>query len=158
MLRFYVTPRLDFSVEWRHDLQPTGEQGVRLYDRRIPLWTRGDHANFDLQEVGDKLQVIYSRFGQLRTISHTVGRRIPPRQALVLWRDVLIFLSKCRHFVQGPTLVFVADANLDFPLRIKNIEFGDDKRIDAIDHFGVAQHLQIQPTTTPRTSGDGAEF
>src|SRR3984957_3248013 len=54
--------------------------------------------------------------------------------------------------------VFVADANLDFALGVEDVELGDYQRVDAVDHFGVAQYLQIEPAAAAGASGDGAEF
>src|SRR5450432_662154 len=54
--------------------------------------------------------------------------------------------------------VFVADADLDLPLGVEDVELGDYQRIDAVDHFGVAQDLQVEPAAAARASGDGAKF
>src|SRR5262249_39319321 len=50
------------------------------------------------------------------------------------------------------------DADLNFTLRIENVELGDYQRIDAVDHLGVTEHGEIEPAAPSRTSRDSAEF
>ena len=47
---------------------------------------------------------------------------------------------------------------LNFGLRVEYVELGDHQRVDAIEHFGIAQHHKIEPAAAARASGDGAKL
>src|SRR5258707_11522526 len=128
------------------------------HDGGVALGAGGDHSDFHLQEIADEAQVIHRGLGQSRVVLHTVSRLAPARQRFVFRRHALVFFGERRHFAELRAFVFVADADLNLALRVENIEFGDDQRIDAVDHFGVAQHLEIKPATAPRASGDRAKL
>src|SRR5262249_20630812 len=142
----------------RRYLQPAGEEGAFGDDGGVALGASGDHANFDLQEITDETHVVERSFGQFARIFHTVSLLLPAGKCFVDWRDLFIFLGECGHFVDGRAFVFVAGANLDFALCIEDVEFGDDERINAVDHFGVAKNGEVEPATAARTAGDGTEF
>src|SRR4029077_4758778 len=53
-------------------------------------------------------------------------------------------------------LVAIADTHLNFTLRIENVELGDNERSNSIDHNGIAQHGEVQPSAAARTARDRA--
>src|SRR6266404_9297185 len=124
-------------------LQPPRQKRSRRHNCRLALGSSRNHSNFNLQEIRNKPQIVDRRLRKLRAISHAVRSFIPARKRFVFRSDMLVFLRKRRHFLQGRALVVVSHANLNFPLRIKNVQLGDHHRIDPIDHFRVPQYLQV---------------
>src|SRR4029077_15790044 len=51
-------------------------------------------------------------------------------------------------------LVAIADTYLNFALRIENVELRDNERSDSIDHNGIAQHGEVQPSAPARAARD----
>ena len=45
-------------------LEPAGQQGAGLDDGGVALGAGGDHADFDLQEIGDEAQIVDGGFGK----------------------------------------------------------------------------------------------
>src|SRR5216683_4683456 len=139
-------------------LEPAGEESARLDDGGVPLGAGGDHADFDLEIVGDEAKVVHGGFGQFGGVFEAVGGFAPAGERFVDGRDAFVDFGGGRHFVDRRAFVGVADANPDFALGVEDIKLGDDERIDAVDHFGVAQFGKIEPAATARASGNGAKF
>src|SRR5208337_5209853 len=140
------------------NLQPAGEESARLDDSCIALRSGGDHADFDLQEIGDEAEIVDCGFRELAGIFNAVSGFAPAGKRLIDGRDEFVDFRGGGHFVNGRSLVVITDADFDFALGVEDVELGDHQRIDAVDHFGVAEFGQVQPAAAPRASGDRAKF
>src|SRR5712664_248096 len=146
---WHPIPRRHKSLSRVTSSQPPRQQRPRRHNRRVAFRPRGNHADFHLQKIRNKSQILHRRLGQLRSIFQAIRRFIPARQRLVLRRYPLVLFRQRRHFLQRRSLVLVAHANLNLPLRVKHIQLRNHQRINPIDHFRVPQHLQIQPAAAP---------
>src|SRR5262249_45332169 len=139
-------------------LQPAGEERAFGNDGGIALGAGGDHADFDLQEIGDEAEIVERGFRQLAGVFHTIRRIAPAGHGFAFGSDPLMFLGECGHFVDPRGLVFVAGADLDFALGIEDIELSDDERVDAVDHLGVAQNSEVEPAAAAWPAGNSTKL
>src|SRR5215467_12940060 len=112
------------TKQWCAALEPASEQRAFRNDGSVALGAGRDHADLDLQMVRDEAQVVERGLRQLAGIFCSVGRLVPPRERLVLRRHLFVFLGECGHFLDRRALVPIADADLNFTLRIENVELG----------------------------------
>ncbi len=62
---------------WQLWLEPGGEEGVGLDDGGVAFGAGGDHADFDLEEVGDEFQVVDGGLGEFGAVFEAVGGFVP---------------------------------------------------------------------------------
>src|SRR5690242_11285205 len=136
--------------------EPGGELRSGGDDRGVAFRTGGNHADFDFELIGDEFQVVERGSRQIFGVANAFGGALPAGQRAVFGTNVLEILGGGGHFVNGSAFVAVAYANLNFALRIKDVELGHDERGDAVEHNGIAQNGKIEPSATPRPAGDGA--
>src|SRR5882762_2257726 len=146
------------QVARTQELEPTGEQGAGLDDGGVALRACGDHANFDLEIVGDEAEIVYGGFRQLGGVFEAVGGFAPAREGFVDGRDPLVDFGGSGHFVDGRAFVRIAHTHPDFALGVEDVKLGNNERIDAVDHFCVAEYGQIEPAAAAGASCDGAKF
>src|SRR5580704_9515041 len=147
-----------YRVEDADSLQPAREDCSLGNNGGIALRPRRNHPDFDLEEVGDKAEIFDGGFGQLACVFDAVGRLAPTWERLVLRLDALKLFGQRGHFIDRLAFIGVTGADLNFALRVEDVELGDHQRIDAVDHLRVAQHGEVKPAATARASGDSAKF
>ena len=65
------------------------------------LWAGADHADFDLEEIGDEMEIVEGGFGELGGVFDAVGGIAPAGKGFVDGRDALVFFGGGGHFVYG---------------------------------------------------------
>src|SRR5262249_4086903 len=142
----------------RNASQPAGEERGFGDDSGLAFGPGGDHTDFNFQEIADEAEIVYGGLGQLGGVFYAVSILAPAGKSFVFRDNVFVLFSERRHFVNGPAFVFVACADLDFALGVKDVELGDNQRVDAVDHLGVAEDGEIEPAAAAGAPGDSAEF
>src|SRR6266446_4996597 len=71
------------QVERTQELEPAGQESAGLDDRGVALRACGDHADFDLEIVGDETEIVYGGFRQLGGVFEAVGGFAPAREGFV---------------------------------------------------------------------------
>src|ERR1700676_450357 len=135
-------------------LEPGGELRPRSDDRGVAFRSCGNHPDFDLELIGNKFQVVESSLGQVFGVANAFSRCLPAPQRAVFRANIVEIFAGSRHFVNRRSLIAVADTHLNFALRIENVELGDNERSDSIDHNGIAQHGEVQPSAAARAARD----
>src|ERR1700675_962405 len=64
-------------------LEPAGQERACGHDGGVPFGAGVNHADFYLQKVADKAEIVDGRFRQLRSVFHAVGRLAPAGQRFV---------------------------------------------------------------------------
>src|ERR1700682_450277 len=104
--------------------EPGSEFCARRHDGSVALRTCGDHSNFNVEEIGNKAEVLPRSLRQPIGVAHTTRRRVPAWQSAIFRCDSGEILSYRWHLTQRAALVTVTSADLDFALRVKHIQFG----------------------------------
>jgi hypothetical protein len=114
-----------------------GKESAGLDDGGVAFGTGGDHADFELEQIGDEAKVVDGVLGELAGVFGAVGIGTPTGKGLVDGRYSLILFRRSGHFMDRRALVGIPRADADFALRVEDVELGDGERVDAVDHFGV---------------------
>src|SRR5579859_2597783 len=140
------------QAEKTQELQPVGEQSAGLNDGGVALGAGGDHSDFDLEMVGDEAQIVHSSFGELGGVLKAVGGFAPAGEGFIDGCYTLVDFGRSRHLVDGRAFVSVTNTDSDFALGVENVEFGDNEGVNAVDHFGIAEFREVQPTAAARAA------
>src|SRR5690606_29027680 len=113
----------------------------------------GDHRNGHIQILADEAQVILRRRGQVGKALRTRCILRPALERLVDRLDLLQSLDLARKARGFLAVVSVRRADLDLIQAAEHIELGDGELCQTVDHGGVAQRHEIEPSTSARPAG-----
>src|SRR5580704_11367248 len=103
-------------------LEPGSELRASRNDGSVAFRPGGDHSNFNLELIGNKVQVIARGGGQLFHVANSRRRLAPARKRLVVGLDLRQRFDVTGHLADRLTLEAVADADFYFRLRIEDVE------------------------------------